>query len=168
MQFALQPGAHPGRAPAGGNPGGAASNAGPVLANGVAPVTGGRVVATVTPDTAKVGQTVRAIPVATAPIDGTGNFVLRPDPTSRRLARVVAEAIRKNNGWVNLQLLETGADGKTAVTNVTRQYVDASGTPLSLADFRAALASGHWIGDGTGGTTVSPKYEIALPRSSSP
>lgn len=168
--FALQPGAHPGGAPAppDGNPGGAASNQGPVLAGGVAPVTGGRVVATVTPDTAKVRQTVRVTPVAAAPIDASGNFVLRPDPTSRPLARVVAEAIRKNNGWVNLELLETGADGRTAVTSITRQYVDASGTPLSPAEFRAAPASGHWVGDGTGGTTVNPKYEIALPRNSNP
>jgi hypothetical protein len=34
---------------------------------------------------------------------------------------------------VNLELFETGADGKMAITNVARQYVDASGWPVSLA-----------------------------------
>jgi hypothetical protein len=113
-------------------------------------------------DSEKVGQRVRVTQVAAAPIDASGNFVLRPDPTSRPLARAIVKAITTNNSWVNLDLTETGADGKTAVTGIARQYVDASGKPLSLADFRAAPGSGHWIGDGTGSTTVDPKYEVAL------
>jgi hypothetical protein len=120
-------------------------------------------VATVTPDSTKVGQRVRLIQVATAPVDASGNFVLRPDPTSRPLAAAIVKAIAKNNGWVNLDLLETGADGKTAITSIPRQYVDASGMPLSLAEFRAAPRSGHWIGNGADGTKVDPNYEIALP-----
>jgi hypothetical protein len=158
VTFALQSGAGPAGAP---SPA-ATGNEGPVLAGGVAPVTGGRVVATVTPDSGKVGQRVRTIQVATAPIDASGNFVLRPDPTSRLLAPAIVEAIRNNNSWVNLDLLETGTGGKMAITSITRQYVDASGKPLSLAEFRAAPGSGHWIGDGTGSTTVDPKYEVAV------
>jgi hypothetical protein len=160
VTFALQSGAGPGGAPSGG----AAPNEGPVLAGGVAPVAGGRVVATVTRDSGKIGERVRVTQVATAPIDASGNFVLRPDPTSRPLARAIVEAITNNSGWVNLDLVETGADGKTAITGIPRQYVDASGKPLSLAEFRAAPDSGHWVGDGTGSTTVDPKYEVALPH----
>jgi hypothetical protein len=119
-------------------------------------------VATVTPDSGKIGKRVRMTQVATAPIDASGNFVLRPDPTSRALAPAIVEAIRNNGSWVNLQLFETGPDGKMAITDITRQYVNASGKPLSLAEFRAAPSSGHWIGDGTGNTTVDPKYEVAL------
>jgi hypothetical protein len=145
---ALQSSAGPGGAPsaaatAGAGSGGAALNEGPVLAGGVAPVTGGRVVASVTPDSGKVGTRVRLTQIATAPIDASGNFVLRPDPTSRVLAPTIVEAI----------------------TSIARQYVDVSGKPLSLAEFRAAPGSGHWIGDGTGGTMVDPKYEVALPSS---
>jgi hypothetical protein len=162
--FALQSGAGPGGAPSPAGSGGVASN-GPVLAGGVAPVSGGRVVATVTGDSAKVGQRVRITQVATAPINASGNFVLRPDPTSRALAAAIVKAITTNNSWVNLDLTETGADGKTAITGIARQYVDASGKPVSLAEFRAAPRSGHWVGDGTGGTTVDPKYEVALPSS---
>jgi hypothetical protein len=120
-------------------------------------------VATLTPDSGKVGKRVRMKPVATAPIDASGKFVLRPDPTSPALASAIVKAIANNNSWVNLQLLEFGADRKTALTNITRQYVDASGKPLSLAEFRSAPASGHWIGDGTGSPRVNPKYEVALP-----
>jgi hypothetical protein len=172
LTLALQSGAGPGGAPprvatGGAGAGGAASNEGPVLAGGVAPVTGGRVVATVTPDSGKVGQRVPIIQVATAPIDASGNFVLRPDPTSRPLAAAIVKAITSNNSWVNLELFETGADGRNAITNVTRQYVDASGEPVSLAEFRAAPGRGHWLGDGTGGTTVNPRYEIVLRPSQS-
>jgi hypothetical protein len=103
--------------------------------------------------------------VATAPVDTSGNFVFRPKPTSRPLAAAILEAITKNNSWVNLQLFETGANGKMATMNVTRQYVDASNKPFSLAEYRAAPGSGHWIGDGTGSTTVDPEYEVALPSS---
>lgn len=145
-----------------GLPGGAANN-GPILADGVAPVTGGRVVATVTPDLRKVGQSARAIQVAAAPIDSSGHFALRPDPASRPLARAIVQAIRKNNSWVNLDLVETGANGKTTLTSIPRQYVDGSGKPFSLAEFRAAPRSGHWLGDGSGGTTVDPKHEVSLP-----
>jgi hypothetical protein len=167
VTFALQSGSGPGGAPSpaatgGAGSGGAASNGGPVLAGGVAPVSGGRVVATVTGDSAKVGQRVRVTQVATAPIDASGNFVLRPDPTSRPLTAAIVNAISKNSSWVNLDLLETSADGRTAVTSIARQYVDASGKPFSLPEFRAAPGSGHWIGDGTGGTTVDPKYQVAL------
>ena len=158
MTFALQSGTGSAGAPSHA----ATGNEGPVLAGGVAPVTGGRVVATVTPNSGKVGQRVRMIQVATAPIDASGNFVLRPDPTSRLLAPAIVEAIRNNNSWVNLTLLETGTDGKMAITSITRQYLDASGKPLSLAEFRAAPGSGHWIGDGNGSTTVDPKYEVAV------
>jgi hypothetical protein len=122
-------------------------------------------VATVTGDSAKVGQRVRITQVATAPINASGNFVLRPDPTSRALAAAIVKAITKNNSWVNLDLTETGADGKTAITGIARQYVDASGKPVSLTEFRAAPRSGHWIGDGIGSTTVDPKYEVVLPSS---
>lgn len=141
-----------------------APNKGPVLARGVAPVTGGSVVARLVADSpnVKVGQRIRLTQIATAPIDSSGNFVLRPDPTSRPLARAIVVAIAHNGGWVNLQLLETGADGKMAVTNITRQYVDASGEPVSLAEFRVAPGIGHWIGDGAGGTTVDRKYEVVL------
>jgi hypothetical protein len=163
VTFALQSGARP-SAPGGAGSGGAASNDGPVLAGGVAPVTGGRVVASVLPESAKVGQRVRPTQVATAPIDASGSFVLRPDPTSRPLAAAITRAIMNNNNWVNLDLLETGADGKMAVTSITRQYVNASGKPLSLSEFRAAPGSGHWIGD-SGSTTVNPKYEVAVPSS---
>ncbi|HEY4236816.1 MAG TPA: hypothetical protein VGM45_05710 [Gaiellaceae bacterium] len=170
VTLALQSSAGPGGAPsaaatAGAGSGGAALNEGPVLAGGVAPVTGGRVVASVTPDSGKVGTRVRLTQIATAPIDASGNFVLRPDPTSRVLAPTIVEAITNNSSWVNLQLFETGADGKMAITSIARQYVDVSGKPLSLAEFRAAPGSGHWIGDGTGGTMVDPRYEVALPSS---
>lgn len=167
VTLALQFGAGPGGAPPAAVTGGTAANEGPVLAGGVAPVTGGKVEATVTGDTAAIGKRVRVTRVATAPIDASGRFVLRPDPTSPPLARAIAEAIAKNDSWVNLDLLETGADGKLAVTSISRQYVDPSGTPFSLAGFRAAPGSGHWIGDGTGGTTVDPKHEVALPSRSS-
>lgn len=166
--FAVQSGAGPGGAPppVGAGPGSAAPNEGPVLAGGVAPVTGGEVVATVTPDSKKIGKRVRVTQIATASVDASGNFVLRPDPTSRLLAPAILEAITSNSSWVNLDLLETGADGKTAVTSIARQYVDASGQPFSLAEFRAAPGSGHWIGNDAGGTTtVDPKYEVALPSS---
>jgi hypothetical protein len=159
--FALRSGRGPGGTP---SPGGAgsAANQGPILASGVAPVTGGFVVATMPPDV-KVGQSAPVILIAKAPIDASGNFVLRPDPTARALSRATAKAIATNGGWVNLDLTETGADGKSAVTSITRQYVDASGKPLSLAEFRAAPRSGHWVGSGTGNTTaVDPKYEITL------
>jgi hypothetical protein len=63
---------------------------------------------------------------------------------------------------VNLDLFESGADRKYATTSISRQYVDASGKPFSLAEFRAAPGSGHWIGDDTGNTTVNPKYEVSL------
>jgi hypothetical protein len=170
VTFALQSGGGPGGAPspaatAGAGAGGAASNEGPVLAGGVAPVTGGTVVAMMTPDLRKIGERGRMIRVATAPIDASGNFVLRPDPTSRPLARAIVAAITKNGGWVSLDLSETGADGRVAITGIARQYVNASGKPLSLAEFRAAPGSGHWIGNGTGSTTVDPKYEVALPSS---
>ena len=169
VTFALQSGAGPGgtpsRAATGGAGSGGAPNEGPVLAGGVAPVSGGRVVATVMGDSARVGQRVRVTQVATAPIDASGNFVLRPDPTSRPLAAAIVKAISKNGSWVNLDLLETGADGKTAVSSIARQYVDAAGKPISLAEFRAAPGSGHWIGNATGGTTVDPKYEVVLPSS---
>lgn len=164
VTFALQSGAGPGgpRSPGGAVSGGRVSNEGPVLAGGLAPVTGGRVVATVTADSTEVGQRVRITQVATAPIDGSGNFVLRPDPTSRPLARAIVKAIRTNGSWVNLGLVETGADGKTAITDISRQYVDASEKPFSLAEFRSAPGSGHWIGNNAGGTTVDPRYEVAL------
>jgi hypothetical protein len=161
--FALQSGAGPGGAP----PGGSAATEGPVLADGVAPVGGGTVVATMTPDLTRVGQSAPSIRIATAPIDASGKFVLRPDPASRPLARAIVKAITTNHGWVNFDLLENGADGKFAITGGSRQYVDASGNPFSLAEFRAAPRSGHWIGDGTLGITVDPKYEIALPSQGS-
>jgi hypothetical protein len=145
--------------PSGADSGGAAANEGPVLAGGVAPVAGGRVVATVMADSGKVGQRVRTTQVATATIDGSDNFVLQPDPASRPLAPAIDKAIKSNNSWVNLELFETGADGKMAITDITKQYVGASGKPLSLTEFRAAPRSGHWIGDGTGSTTVNPRYE---------
>lgn len=152
----------------GGGPGGAlgsggTANEGPVLASGVAPVSGARVVATVGPELTKVGQSGRPTQVATARIDASGNFVLRPDPTSRPLARAIREAIAKNHSWVNLDLSETGADGKNAITGIARQYVDDSGKPFSLPEFRAAPRSGHWISNVTGSLTVDPKYEITLP-----
>lgn len=164
MTFALQSGAGRGGASSPGRAGsrGAVPNEAPILASGVAPVTASHVDAMVTPATGKVGKQVGMTQVATAPIDASGNFVLRPDPTSRALAPAVVDAIANNNSWVNLQLFEFGADGKTAVTNIARQYVDASGRAFSLAEFRAAPASGHWVGDGGGGTKVNPKYEVPL------
>jgi hypothetical protein len=162
VTFGLQSGGSPSHGTTAPGPGVAARNGGPTLAGGVAPVTGGTVVATVTPNVSKVGQRVRAIQVAAAPIDASGNFVLRPDPASRPLARAILDAIRHNNGWVNLDLVETGADGKSAVTTLARRYVDDSGKPVSLTEFRAAPAGGHWLGNGTGGTTVDPKYEVVL------
>ena len=114
-------------------------------------------------DSGKVGTRVRVTQVATAPIDASGNFALRPDPASRPLARAIVEAIANNNSWVNLDVLETGAEGKAAVTGVARQYVDASGKPISLAEFRAAPGSGHWVGSDAGNTRVDPKYEVRLP-----
>lgn len=169
MTLALQSGSGGARPPAtrgGAGSGSTAANNGPVLADGVAPVTGGTVVATVIPHL-KLGQSAREIMIATAPIDASGNFVLRPAPASRALAAAIVKAITKNSGWVNLDLSETGADRKTAVTGFSRQYVDASGKPFSLAEFRAAPDSGHWIGDGTGGTTVDPKDELVLPSARS-
>jgi hypothetical protein len=118
-------------------------------------------------DSGKVGQRVRTTQVATATIDGSDNFVLQPDPASRPLAPAIDKAIKSNNSWVNLELFETGADGKMAITDITKQYVGASGKPLSLTEFRAAPRSGHWIGDGTGSTTVNPRYEVTLPSSQS-
>jgi hypothetical protein len=64
--------------------------------------------------------------------------------------------------------LATTANRDTPVldaTSIARQCVEASGEPFSLAEFRTAPDGGHWIGDGTGGTTVDPKYEVALPSS---
>jgi len=95
--------------------------------------------------------------VATAPIDASGSFVLRPDPTSSPLARAIRKAIARNNSWVNLDLYETGVDGKTATTSIARQYVDASGKPFSLAKFRSAPGSGHWIGNLSGSLRVDPE-----------
>ena len=162
----MQSGPGPGvRSPGGAVSGGTASNDGPALAGGVAAVRGGTVVATVTPNSAKVGRRVRVTQVATAPVDGSGHFVLRPDPTSRPLARAIVQAIRTNGGWVNLGLIETGADGRTAITDISRQYVDASGKPFSVAEFRSEPRDGHWIGTGTGDTTVDPRDEVALPSS---
>jgi hypothetical protein len=121
-----------------------------------------------TPDLTKDGQSARAILVAKAPIDASGSFVLRPDPASRALAAAIAKAITSNGGWVNLDLNETGSDGKSAITSIGRQYVDASGKPFSLAAFRAAPGSGHWIGNVNGGsTTVDPKYEVVFPSRNS-
>jgi hypothetical protein len=162
VTFALRSGAGPAGGAPGVGSGSAAATQGPVLAGGVAPVRGGTVVATVGPDLENVGDSGRPTQVAAAPIDASGNFVLRPDPSSRPLARAIVKAIRTNNSWVNLELLETGADGKTALTGFGRQYVDPSGKPFSLAEFRAAPGSGHWIGDSTGGTTVDPKQEVVL------
>src|SRR4029077_192926 len=82
LTFALQSGAGP-AGTGGPGSGTAAPNNGPVLADGVAPVTGGRVVATVMGDATRIGQRVRVTQVATAPIDASGKFILRPDPTSR-------------------------------------------------------------------------------------
>ena len=163
VTLALRSGAgSPGGASPAAGSGGAAATQGPVLAGGVAPVSGGTVVATVGPDLKNVGDSGRPTRVAAAPIDASGSFVLRPDPSSRPLARAIVKAIRTNNSWVNLELLETGADGKTALTSIPRQYVDASGKAFSLAEFRAAPGSGHWITDGTGGTTVDAKQEVVL------
>jgi hypothetical protein len=163
VSFAL----HSGAGPRGALPPSATPHEGPILATGVAPVSGGRVVATITPDLKKVGDSARSIQVATAPIDTSGNFVLRPAPSSRALAAVILKAIRTNHSWVNLDLSETGADGKAAITGVARQYVNDSGRPFSLAEFRAAPDSGHWLGNLSGSTTVDPKYEVVLPSQSS-
>jgi hypothetical protein len=165
VTVALRPGSGPQSRTEAGGAGSAAENDGPVLAGGVAPVSGGEVVATMIPRSAKVGQVVKLIQLGTAPIDSSGNFLLRPNPTSPPLARAIADAITHNGGWVNLDLNETGTDGRSALTSISRQSVDASGTPLSLAEFREAPGKGQWIGDGTGSTTVDPKYEFTLPRS---
>jgi hypothetical protein len=136
---------------------------GPVLASGVAPVSSGTVVAGVMPDLTKVGQSGRMIEIATATIDASGRFVIRTDPSSRALLRVIAQAIRTNSGWVNIDLNEYGSGGKSAITSVSRRYVNASGQPLSLSELQAAPESGHWISDDDArGLRVDPKYEILM------
>jgi hypothetical protein len=149
----------------------------PVFASGVAPVTNGSVVAMATPNLTTVGSSAPAIQVATAPIDGAGNFVLQPDTTSGAMASLIAAALAQNNGWVNVDLVETGSNGATTIQSIARQYVDASGQPVSPAAFHAAshpqaprlhlkrglTASsglGHWVGNeaDNGSTTVDPVY----------
>ena len=151
----------------------------PVFASGVAPVTNGSVVAMATPNLATVGSSAPAIRVATAPIDAAGNFVLQPDTTSGAMASLIAAALAQNNGWVNLDLIETGANGETTIQSIARQYVDASDQPVPPAAFHAAwrqraphshlkksLAAssglGHWLGDeaDNGSTTVDPAYAV--------
>jgi hypothetical protein len=144
----------------------------PVLASGVAPVTGGTVTVTATPNLANVGDSGAPIQVATAPIDASGNFVLQPTTTSGALASLISSALAQNNGWVNLDLTETGADGTTTIQSITRQYVDSSGQPVSLSAFQSAETAGQtgttaptsglgrWVGSqaDNGSTTVGPAY----------
>jgi len=147
----------------------------PLLASGVAPVTNGIVVATATPALQRVGASAPVIQVGTAPIDEAGNFALLPDPTSGPIAPLIATALARNNGWVNLDLLETGADGETTIQSIARQYVNAAGQPVSRAAFRAARdaaslgtagpgsgAVGHWVGEegDDGSTTVGTEHAV--------
>jgi hypothetical protein len=133
----------------------------PVLATGVAPLTNGIVTATAEPVLQNVGDSAPVMQIASAPIDASGNFTVRADPNTGAMASAVAHAVATNNGWVNLDLVEVGANGETTVQSISRQFAGVSGQPLpGAAPGTAAarsLTSGHWAGeDGT--TKVGPAY----------
>jgi hypothetical protein len=147
----------------------------PLLASGVAPVTGGTVTASVTPDLTNVGDSASEIQVATAPIDASGNFALQPTLTSGAMASVISSAIAGNNGWVNLDLTEIGTNGAATIQSISRQYVDAFGNPIPLGDFQTALAEaaagetpntgiGHLVGaeGDSGSITVDPNVSAPI------
>jgi hypothetical protein len=85
------------------------------------------------------------------------------------MASVVAAALAKNNGWVNLDLMEIGANGETAIQSIARQFTDGSGQAVSAAAIQSAGANtsplGHWAGEEgqQGSTTVNPS-EYAVVR----
>ncbi len=132
-------------------------NEGPVLVSGVTPFTSGTVVATV--PVAATKPIVASIPlarVATAPIDASGRFVLRANPTRGPLAGSIVNAIKSNPRWfgdwlsVNIEARQGGHSRKAVSRDSYEEYVEASGHPFSLAEFRAAPGSGHWVSDHCG------------------
>jgi hypothetical protein len=143
----------------------------PVLATGVAAVANGLVTATATPNLQHIGDRAPAVEVATAPVDGAGNFVLRADPNAGQMASVVAKAIADNNGWVNLDLTEIGADGKTTIQSISRRFVNGSGQVVSAAALQkagpAASGLGHWAGEeGAGGSATVPAENVVVTQPS--
>jgi hypothetical protein len=129
---------HPGETPL--RPG---MNEGPVLVSGVTPFTSGTVVATVQVAATKPIASIPLAQVATAPIDASGRFVLRANPTFGPLA----DAIRQGDGEVavNIEARQGGASRKAVSVDFWEFFVGASGKPLSVAKFRAAPGSGHWL-----------------------
>lgn len=132
----------------------------PVLATGVAPVTGGTVTATVAPGLQNVGDSAQVPPVASASIDPSGNFTVRADPNTGAIASAVAHAIAANDGWVNIDLTEVGANGEMTIQSISRQFVGGSGQPVvGAASKKSHTASGvgHWAGE-NGTTRVGSSY----------
>ncbi len=126
----------------------------PLLAAGVAPagVTSGSVTAMVTPDIQTVGASASPVAVGAAPIDGSGNFALYANPGTGPMASIVANAIQNNNGWVNFDLQEIGADGTMTLQSVSRQFASSLNQPVSEAGIQSdggvAANIGSWQGDG--------------------
>ena len=144
----------------------------PVLATGVAPtgVTSGIVTATVEPPLQNVGDSGQAITVASAPISASGGFVLTADPGVGSMESVVNDAIANNGGWVNMDLIETGANGETTIQSVSRQFVSSSGQMVSATSIDGAGAGasslGSWSGDEADNesTTIDPtQYAVVVP-----
>ena len=153
----------------------------PLLATGVAPagVANGSVTALVTPNL-KVGESEPAIVVASSPIDGSGSFALYANPSTGPMASIVANAIKNNNGWVNFDLEEIGADGTMTMQSVSRQFATGAQQPVTEATIQANSASpanvGAWQGDGgitdsssisDGSTTVDNSAYVVLRHPSS-
>lgn len=133
----------------------------PVLASGVAPVTSGKVIATVTPNLA-VGQSAKPIQVASAPIDAHGNFTLPADPGTQPLAGIIKKALVDTNGWVNLDLIEMGANGETATQAVSRQFVTPSGLPISSTDIASAGVNAGSLGEWNGSDATSSNTGVTV------
>jgi hypothetical protein len=144
----------------------------PVLASGVTPVTNGVVTASITPSTKKIGDSVRPVQVASGTIDSAGNFVIAADPGSGAMAPVVQDALAKNNGWINLDLTEIGADGETAVQSIARRFVNDAGQTFQAGALRtagsAASGLGRWSGEegDDGSTAVEPAHYAVVTQPS--
>ena len=143
----------------------------PVLASGVAPagVANGFVTALVHPDLKQVGATGQVTTLASAPIDASGNFTLTANPAAGAMAAAVARADANNGGWLNMDLVETGANGEVVVQGASRQYA-SSGQMVPLSSIQsvapaAAASLGSWRSDpesSDGGTTTVDPSEYAV------
>jgi hypothetical protein len=152
-----------------------------LLAAGVAPagVTSGTITAMVTPAIQTAGASATPIVVAVAPIDSSGNFALYTNPGTGAMASIVANAIQNNNGWVNFDLQEIGANGTMTLQSVSRQFAGSLNQPVSEGSINSNIANeakvGTWQGDGAisdgspitdGSTTVdSSTYVVLRPAS---